>query len=135
MGRRVATLLVIGALVLAPATFDRVPAPQAAEARHRLLLRGRALGLFPGGTRPMRVLIRNRTDREVRLVRLGRRVVQAPPGCPTRALRVRRPRALPVVPADGRVRIHLRVRLLRSAPDACQGAVFVVRFRTRGVAA
>ncbi|GIV00568.1 MAG: hypothetical protein KatS3mg014_2183 [Actinomycetota bacterium] len=135
VGRRLATLLVIGALVLAPAAFDRAPAPQAAEARHHLVLRGRAHGLFPGGTRPMRVVIGNRTDREVRLVRLGRRVVQAPPGCPTKVLRVRHPRALPVLPAGGRARIRLRVRLLRSAPDACQGAVFVVRFRARGVAA
>lgn len=134
--RDVLALLALIGILVVPIASGIEPLPRsAADLRHQLTLRGRAAALYPGGTRPMRVLIRNRTDRDVRLVRLSRRVVRAAPGCPTRALRVRRPRALPVVPAGGRARMRLRVRLLRSAPDACQGVVFVVRFRARGVAA
>lgn len=134
--RNVLVLLALIGILAEPIASGIEPSLRAAaDVRHGLTLRGRAAGLYPGGTRRMRVLIRNRTDRDVRLVRLSRRVVRAASGCPTRVLRVRRPRALPVVPAGGRARMRLRVRLLRSAPDACQGVVFVVRFRARGVAA
>jgi hypothetical protein len=47
-------------------------------------------------------------------------------------LRVRNLRGKPVVRAHRTRRIVLRVTMLRSAPDACKGAVFRLRFRARG---
>lgn len=135
-GRAALALLTAAGLLIAGAITERDAVRSSpAGAPHRLALRGRAQGLYPGAVKPMRVTVRNRTDRDVRLVALARRVSEAPAGCPTSALRVRRPRTLPVVPARGRATIRLRARLLRSAPDACQGAVFRITFRARGVPA
>jgi hypothetical protein len=130
-------LLVIAGLVVAGTLTGReaVGSSPSVGLPHRLALRGRAQGLYPGAVKPMRIVVRNRTDRDVRLVALARRVSEAPAGCPVSVLKVRRPRALPVVPAGGRVAVFVRVHLLRSAPDACQGAVFRVTLRAKGVPA
>ncbi len=100
-----------------------------------LALRGHVTGLYPGAVRPLRVLVRNRSDRDVQLTRLTSRVIEGPPGCPPEALRAGEPETLPLVPAGGRARVALPIELLPSAPDACQGAVFRLRFRAFGEAA
>jgi hypothetical protein len=130
-----ALLAAVGVVLAAVTTEMERTRAAGATSSHRLTLRGSARGLYPGAERWVRIVVRNRTDRDVRLLRLSRRVTDAPAGCPTRALWIGRPRSLPVIAAGGRARIRVRVRMRRSAPDACQGAVFRVRFRARGVAA
>lgn len=127
-------LLLLGSVLGGALASEEVPA-RTVSGSHRLVLRARVDGLYPGAVRPMRVVVRNRTGRAVRLVRLTRRTVEAAPGCPTSALRTRKPRALPMIPADGRRPVLLRVSLQRSAPDACQGVVFRLKFRVWGVPA
>lgn len=129
--------LVLVALVLVPSLdgHDR-GTHAAAESRHRLLLRARARGLYPGAVRPLRILVSNPTDHDVRVVRLVARASRSSSeACPVSFLRVRRLRSHPVVPAHSRRRVRVRVKLLASAPDACQGVRFSLRLRVRGVAA
>jgi hypothetical protein len=97
-------------------------------------IRGTVTGLYPGVRRRIAVRIHNDFGQSVIVVRLRTRVKDASPACGRRYLkakRVSRPRTIP--PQANRriaVRVRLvRVRLLRSAPDACQGATFPLRFR------
>ena len=135
--RRLLALLVLALLIVPPlGGHDRGTHAAAAASRHRLLLRARARGLYPGAVRPLRVLVSNPTDRDVRVVRLVARAIRSSnEACPPSFLRVRRLRSHPLVLAHSRRRVRMRVKLLASAPDACQGVRFSLRLRVRGVAA
>ncbi len=129
--RATLALVLLGALVMTG--IPGRDAPTSAEGADGVLaLRGRATGLYPGAARPLRVLVRNRSDRAVQLTRLTSQVIESPPGCPPEALRAGEPETLPLVPASGRARVVLPIELLPSAPDACQGGVFRLRFRAAG---
>lgn len=133
--RRLLALLLLALVIVPLDGHDRGTHPVAAS-RHRLLLRARARGLYPGAVRPLKVLVRNPTDRDVRVVRLVARAIRSSSEtCPASFLRVRRLRSHPLVPARSRRRVRMRVKLRASAPDACQGVRFSLRLRVRGVAA
>lgn len=134
--RRLLALLVLALLIVPPLDGHDRGTHAAAASRHRLLLRARARGLYPGAVRPLKVLVRNPTDRDIRVVRLVARAIRSSnEACPASFLRVRRLRSHPLVPAHSRRRVRTRVELLASAPDACQGVRFALRLRVRGVAA
>jgi hypothetical protein len=108
---------------------DPVPARRASA---RFALRGAVQGLYPGDRARMPVVVRNRTRRTLELGRVSARIADAVPGCPARYLIVRRFRGERIVPARGSVRVFLKVRLRRSAPDACQAARFPLTFVAEG---
>jgi hypothetical protein len=127
-----ATLLV-AALAYAGATRPPPePAPKPAHSHPAIALRGHVTDLYPGERARLAVTARNRSPRPVRLRFVGARVKAAGADCAARYLRVRgrHPRRL-VAPGE-RVRVRLRVRLSRHAPDACAGAVWPLRFRSAG---
>jgi hypothetical protein len=123
-------LLTAGSLV--SAAQDRNRHVVAAPDRPALEILGHARGLYPGASQPMRLVVWNRTDRDLRVVLGAARVRSNRVGCPPSALRVGPARDALLVPAHGRVRSVVPVRLRRSAPDACQGARFRVTFVARG---
>jgi hypothetical protein len=97
-----------------------------------LKITGGVRGLYPGARARLRLRVRNLRGYPIRLVALKVRVGNASKGCRRRQLRISRLRGKPVVRAHRTRRIVLRVTMLRSAPDACKGAVFRLRFRARG---
>jgi len=132
---RVAAAAVLLALLSSGARAERGdpdPVTPARRTSARFALRGGVQGLYPGAHARMTVVVRNRTNEPLELHRVSTRVADAAPGCPAGSLVVRRFRGDRIVPARGSVRVRVRVRLRRSAPDACQGVRFPLAFVAKG---
>ena len=121
-------------LVLAASGAVRRTGPAAANAPVRPPLRvsGSVRGLYPGARLPLRLRVRNVRGFPIRVVSLKVRVGNASRSCRRRQVRIGRFRRSLVVPAHKSRRTALPVTMLRSAPDACKGAVFPLRFRAWG---
>jgi len=135
---KVAAAAVLLALVASGAQAERerlAPEPSARPTPASLAVRGGVHGLFPGSRTRMPVIVRNRTHAPVELQRIVVRVGAASPRCPARYLVVRRFRGERTIPARGAVRVRLKVRLRRSAPDACQSVRFPLTFVAEGAPA
>lgn len=135
---KVVAAAVLLALVSSGARADRersATEPSARPAPASLAVRGGVHGLSPGSRTRMPVTVRNRTHAPLELRRIVVRVAPASPRCPARYLVVRRFRGERIVPARGTVRVRLKVRLRRSAPDACQGRRFPLTFVADGAPA
>jgi hypothetical protein len=101
-------------------------------------LRATARGLFPGAKRPLRVRISNHRRFAIKVTRIRVRVkpdrthMSCPPDKYVRKTRFTKP--IRVRPRRSR-RVRLAIKLLYSAPDACQGAAFPLRLRGTAVRA
>jgi hypothetical protein len=104
----------------------------AAAAAGPLRLSGRVGTVYPGVTRPMKVIAHNRLGQPVRLGVVRARVLRGGPGCGPWNLVVRRRRLKLAIGPHGRRPLKLRVGLRASAPDACQGVRFRLRLRGSG---
>jgi hypothetical protein len=132
---RLALLLAVVVVAAGASTlWHRDEAAGTAMVRHRMRLSGRVQGLFPGASKRMRVIVRNPTRVRIVLMRVRARA-QDVVGCPGSHVRIRPFRGKRPVPPRGRIVIRMRVRLSPTAPDACQGARWPVRFRARGMVA
>jgi hypothetical protein len=130
----VAGPVVVLVLVLAATGSARMSGPRdrhAAPAR-ALKITGSVRGLYPGARARLRLSLRNLRGYPIRVVALNVRVGNAGKGCKRRQLRISRLRRRPVVRAHRTRRIVLTATMLRSAPNACKGAVFPLRYRARG---
>jgi hypothetical protein len=156
----VATCLAVaasGAVSVAAVHFGDAGAKRPANKRSRLIsVKGSTTGLYPGGSVPLRLKIRNRGRRTlvVRRIRIRPRGVT---GCPAGVLSVRRiKRTVKLQKRRGTYQLR-RIRLQRKrgrryllklrprrtrrftvalamspdAPDACQGAKLPLRFRVQ----
>jgi hypothetical protein len=121
-------------LVLAASGAAQTSAPAAKHpiSRPALRISGTVRGLYPGARRVLRLSVRNTRGFPVRVVSLKVRVGNASRACRRRQVRIARVRRSFVVRAHRSRRITVRVTMLRTAPDACQGAVFPLRFKARG---
>jgi hypothetical protein len=101
-------------------------------------LRATARRLFPGKRRPLRVRISNPNRFAIKVTRIRVRVkpdrthLSCPPDQYVRKTRFTK--SIRVRPRRSR-RVRLAIKLLYSAPDACQGAAFPMRLRGRAVRA
>jgi hypothetical protein len=125
----------VGTLAFHPAPADHEPWAEVRGALPRFRVQGRVGGLYPGALKTMRVKVRNPYAFPIRIRRLRASVGAARPGCTAANLQVRRARANVVVRPRRTVRVRLRVRMRPSAPEACQGARFPLRFRATAVRA
>jgi hypothetical protein len=121
-------------LVLAASGAVQRSDEAARKGRQHLSLRvsGGVRGLYPGARLRLRLKVRNTRGFPIRVVSLKVRVGNASRGCRRRQLRIGRFHRALVVPAHRSRRAALPVTMLRSAPDACKGAVFPLRFRALG---
>jgi hypothetical protein len=109
---------------------DREAAPQRApeQAAPALRLSGDVDGLFPGVVTTLRVRVQNRRPFPVLVRSLAVRVGSGRRGCPARVVRVRPFRGRLAVAARRSRTVALRISMARTAPDACRGARFPLRF-------
>lgn len=129
--RRLAVAL---ALVLAAAlaqAAERGPsadgtATRPAPARYRIS--GKVVGLFPGARTTMRLTVRNPNPFPIK-VRKIRTTVRSGASCPSKSIRVARSRGTKRIPATGRARIRVKVRMLATAPAACAGHRYRLIYR------
>jgi len=146
MRTRVIQLALVAALMAAAVAYAAERGPfgsgsvdrsQARGLAHSTVkARGDVVGLYPGADRRMRVSVRNRDSRPARLRRFRTRVGNANPVCTDGYLRVRQlKRPQRRIGPHRSILIRVRVRVRPSAPDACQGARWPLRFRgsLRGV--
>ena len=97
-------------------------------------IKGHVAGLYPGRTARLALTITNKNGFAIR-VRSVRVKVGNAPGCPRSNLVVKRFRGYLWVSARGKRRLQLRVRMRLTAPDACMGARFPLRYRGKAVKA
>ncbi len=135
MRRAIAAIAVLGLLAGAVAAYAElgVGDPAAKRAGHRpaVRIRGHVDGLYPGVKTVLHAKARNRSHRPLRLLRVKTRVGSPSAACDRVSLRAKRIRPRVVIGAHHRRRLRIPVRLRASAPDACQGAAFPLRYRAR----
>jgi hypothetical protein len=119
-----AALVVSGAAALGALGPSRPSAPKSG-----FTIRGHVRGLYPGARRKLQLVVHNRARHAIELRSITTRVRDARPGCSAKYLRVDRFRKrLRLGPRSWR-RVSVQVRMLRSAPDACKRATFLLEFR------
>jgi hypothetical protein len=130
-----AALGVLFALTLAAwgAGLKQKPAHAPSKPRRGLILSGSVRNLYPGARANLRVTVRNRYAFRLKVVSITGRAADASKGCRRGNLSVTGYRGkLLVRPWKPRV-VNLKVTMARTAPNACKGAVFKLRFRAQGV--
>ena len=112
------------------------PVTLVADSRKSFSVTGKAKGLYPGATRPLRVVIANpnRFAIEVVSVRVKVKSDPARPECAARRhVKVPRFKGSLEVRSKSRRRLRMTIRMLDRAPDACQGARLPLRLRAKAV--
>jgi hypothetical protein len=97
----------------------------------KIKVSGHVKGLYPGRERRLRVGVRNGYRSVITVKSVTATVKRASSGCPKGTIST--------TPYEGRgkIRAHrtkpltIRVKMRRSAPDACQGTKFKLRFKAR----
>ncbi len=122
------------ALVLVGGHADEASGPVEAQtspvATAAFSVNGRAVGLFPGASRALRIRVVNPYRFAIKVTSLSVRVKPdlARRACPPRSyIRVSKLARGLRVPRRSSRRTSLRVRMLASAPDSCRGARFPLR--------
>jgi hypothetical protein len=105
--------------------------PASAKVSSDLRVHGRIKGLYPGARKRLRVRVRNTYPRHARVRLVRTSVRSAGPDCSRANLHVRGNPRTRWIPAHSKILIRLRVRMSASAPDACQGATWPLRYRVR----
>ncbi len=107
------------------------PARAGSDGRAPVRVTGHVTGLVPGASAHLRGRVRNRTGDPLRVVWVKARVRSASPACDRVNVRTKRIRPRYVVAAHATRRLRIPVRMKAWAPDACQGALFPLRYRAR----
>lgn len=93
-----------------------------------LALSGSVSALVPGAHRTIEVEVTNPNGREATVTEIAVAVTAEQAGCPASALEVGRADTPLTVPAAASRTTSLPVTLVATAPDACQGASFALRY-------
>jgi hypothetical protein len=139
VARIAVSLTMLGAWIAFAVAAERSPArvPTSSRgsivaARHPVArVTGRARGLFPGKMGTLHVIVRNVNHDPIWVRRVSARVGDAGQGCSGSVLKVTPLLTRLRIGAGKRIGANLTIKMLPSAPDACQGATFPVTFRTR----
>jgi hypothetical protein len=122
---------VVAATALTGAAASGYPGSHKGRARARFTLRGHVAGLYPGASKRLVVAVHNRARRPLRVRSITTHVGNASAGCRRANLRVSAFRGRLLVGPGRTRRVALRARMREASPDACQGAVFPLRFHGR----
>ena len=119
-GRGVAAML--AALILAA-----VAAP-ASHAQDGFEISGEVEALYPGADVTLEAAVTNPHPFAIRVTSAGATVLDAGAVCPASMIQVHHAEPDVVIPAHSTGTVSLRIRMSRSAPDACQGVTWPLRF-------
>ena len=135
---RLALVVVLASVAAASASIAGVggggggdigaPAKRGAHLR----VHGTVVGLYPGARKKLHVHVRNTSPRSMQLRALRTKPSDASAACARDYLHVKRmKRSRARVPGNSRTTVNVSVRMAASAPDACQGASWPLRYRVR----
>jgi hypothetical protein len=89
---------------------------------------GDVTGLYPGATRSLTLTVTDRRTFPILVTSITTAVGGGRPGCPAADLRVGPFTGGVSVAGEGSAQVVVTVSMLRSAPNACQGAVFPLSY-------
>jgi hypothetical protein len=134
-----ASLLLAVALIGVPAAIVALQPRVDPEQVHPLAaarsfrVRGSVRGLYPGLAKTIRARASNPFAFSIELRRVTVTVRRPAPGCPAETVRVHPWRGAVGISQGATRHIPLRVRMVPSAPDACQGARYPLVYSGRAV--
>ena len=94
---------------------------------------GQVDGLYPDADLTLDARVTNPYSARIRVTSIAVAVRDAGPGCPASMIRVRDSRAEVEIPANATGTVPLEMRMEPSAPDACQGATWMLTFAGTGL--
>ena len=120
-----------------PTVTEPVNGVLLASRRGTFRITGHVTGLYPGVHKKLRLRLKNLNPTPIRVVSVRVRVRSTAAACPSNVVRVGRlkRRARVTVKARRVRKVSLPVSMLASAPDACQGARFRLRYRGKALKA
>ena len=121
-------LIVAAATALTGASALGSLGPRGKAARSGFTIRGHVGGLYPGARKRLTIVVRNRTARPLQVRSIRTRVRAARRSCRARNVRVSPYRGRLLLRPHQWRRVSVRIRMLRSAPQTCQRAVFPLEF-------
>jgi hypothetical protein len=127
LGTAAAALVVATATVLTSAAA--LGPGHRTTAKSGLTIRGHVRGLYPGAHKKVRLVVRNRSRRALQVRSIRTRVRNAGPLCSGKYVRVDRFKGRVRLGPGRWRRVFVRIRMLETAPDACQRAKFPLEFR------
>jgi hypothetical protein len=105
----------------------------AASKHGSFTIAGSVKGLYPGLTKPLKLTITNPQHFAIVVTSVKVAVGNASQGCKAANIAVTHFSGRRRVGAKGSARVTLELTLAHKAPDACQGAVFPLRYSGRAV--
>lgn len=131
LGVSAAAAAAVAATALTGAAATGVLRSPQAKRGPALVLRGHVVGLYPGARKRLVVVVHNRSRRTLRVRAISVRVRNASRRCRAGNIHVTASkRPLRIRPGGSR-RVALTVAMRGTSPNACQGAVFPLAFRSR----
>jgi hypothetical protein len=108
-----------------------------ATSKPQFKVRGSVRGLYPGKRKPLTLKVQNPQRYPIKVKTLTVKVGRSnKPGCKPRWIRPkRRVRISLLVPARAKAFVSYPLRMLKRAPNACQGARWKLKFRGEAVRA
>jgi LPXTG-motif cell wall-anchored protein len=119
-------------VILIIATAVTLPAAAAHAVDEQFTLTADYAGLFPNAEVSVPVTVRNPHGYELAVHTADVVVGDAGPSCPAANLEASSYAGDVVAPPHGDATIPVRMHMLATAPDACQGATFPLRFTASG---
>jgi len=132
--KRISTIVVVVvALVLGATTYAAVIHTHSASlkitSRRAIVVTAQVSGLlYPGSVRPVKLRIKNLLSRKVRVMALALKTGQPSGRCPSWAVRGGRLATRMTIARRGTRTAYASVRMLPTAPDACEGASVPLSF-------
>jgi hypothetical protein len=135
-GRQLVAVALVAALAVA-AAYSKVADPGTTLTSSRsgaFTIKGHVVGLYPGRTATLKLTIRNKNGFPIRVKSVRVKVGNAP-GCPRSNLVVKRFRGSLRVRAKKTRLLRLPITMRSTAPDACMGDRFKLRYVGKAVKA
>ncbi len=127
--RRLVAAVVIATLAtLSAAAAIAASGSQAHAARRTLSLSGHVVGLYPGASHRMTILVRNRGRRPVRLRWITTHVGAANARCSGENVKVAPYHGRRRIAAGRSIHVNVAVLMKRGSPSGCQGGTFPLSF-------
>ena len=132
LGTPLLAVALLGALALATAHSRADDSVLTSSRKGSFTIKGNVLGLYPGRTAPLTLTVRNKNSFAIKVKSIRVKVGNAP-NCPRSNLVVKNFRGSLRVAAKRKRLLQLPIGMRSTAPDACMGARFPLRYAGKAV--
>ena len=107
----------------------------AAKSIPQFKIKGKVKGLYPGARKKLTLSVTNTQRYRIKITSLRVKVRNSnKPGCEAKWIRPKKTmRVALLVPRRAKIRVSYPVRMSKKAPNACQGARWILRFSGKAV--